>query len=279
MFESKFITTNDIRLHYLESNGIEHPVILMHGLTANAHSFGGILNDGLEHHLYVIDLRGRGESDKPDIGYSMQDHAKDIIGFMDNLNIKKAILGGHSFGALLSIYIAFHHPERVEKLILIDAAARMHPDTKDMIAPSMARLNKQWVNLDDYFNSIKNAPYLMGHWDKDVEKYYRADVQVIDENTVKTKSNLQHITEAVTDVFTIGIKWLEYISGVSQPSILINAPGMYTEKGAILPRENAMETVNLMKNCTYIEVPGNHLTMLFGDGASAIKIAIDEFLK
>ncbi len=277
--ERKFILANGIKIHYLFREGEGMPIFLLHGLTANAYSFGSILKiDHVKNPIFSIDLRGRGDSDKPLHGYKMHDHAEDILALMKELKIDKAILGGHSFGALLSIYIAYHYPTQVKKLILIDAAARMHPNTKEMIAPSMSRLTKLWPSQEEYLHSIRQAPYLMGAWDEDIINYYKADIERNDDTTVKTKSNIQNITEAVTDVFDIGLQWLDFIKLVEHEAILINGTDLYSHNAAILPKEFAMETVNMMKNCHYVHVPGNHLTMLFGKGAIKIADAINTFI-
>ncbi|MBX9448383.1 MAG: alpha/beta hydrolase [Taibaiella sp.] len=112
------IQTNGIHLHFIEYPNIDKPVlILMHGLTANAHAFGGLVAAGLaeNYRLIIPDLRGRGQSDKPAFRYTFRDHALDIIGLMDHLGLDAAVLGGHSFGGLLSVYMAVHFPKRVEK--------------------------------------------------------------------------------------------------------------------------------------------------------------------
>ena len=63
------------RLHYLEAGGEGLPLVLVPGLTANAHSFDGLLRAGLGDalHVLVFDARGRGLSDKPEFGYAMAD--------------------------------------------------------------------------------------------------------------------------------------------------------------------------------------------------------------
>ena len=103
----RFIETNGIRLHYLEHGGDGPTLILTHGLTANAHSFDGLIGAGLATGIRVlsVDLRGRGESDKPESGYTMADHAADMLGMFDTLDIDSVILGGHSFGGLLTYYL------------------------------------------------------------------------------------------------------------------------------------------------------------------------------
>jgi pimeloyl-ACP methyl ester carboxylesterase len=273
----KFIQTNGIKLHYLDGVGSEPTLILMPGLTANAHAFDGLIQAGLSprYRVLSIDLRGRGLSDKPETGYGMADHAQDILGLLDQLGIQKAILGGHSFGALLTFYLASHFPERVEKMVLLDAAAQMHPNTREMLASAMSRLGQTFPSFANYLDLVKKAPYL-AYWEDTMLSYYEADVLENPDGTVTQRSNPLHIIEAVTNV--LSEPWLEYMQNVNQPAILLNATGEYNLGAPLLPKENALATVALMKNCTYQEVWGNHQTMLYGQGAKDIVQAITHFL-
>ena len=274
---SNFIETNGIRLHYLEFKSDGPTIILMHGLTANAHSFDGLIDAGLSESFNIIsiDLRGRGESDQPDSGYTMKDHADDIIGFLDKMKIDKAIIGGHSFGALLSLYLAIHFPERVEKLLILDAAAKMHENTKEMLGPSLSRLGQTYPSLEYYIDKVKQAPYI-DFWDENMNTYYTADVKINDDKSVSCIPQLQNMVFAVNGV--LAEPWQQYLKSIEQPALLINGPGMYTMGAALLPKENALETVNMMKNCSYAEVPGNHQTMLYAQGAIQIVKAINDFI-
>ena len=280
---NKFVNTNGIRLHFLEHEG-EDPtkpvIIFLHGLTANANAFDSILHKIKGHRILAVDLRGRGLSDKPNANYTMNDHAKDIVGLMDALGIQQAVLGGHSFGALLSIFLAANYPKRVLKTIIIDAAARMHPNVKEMVEPSMMRLGKTWNSFDEYLVKIKNAPYLNEGWLPEMESYYRADVKKNIDGTITTQSSLKNMTQAIEGALNPSIKWLEYITCIEQPCLLINGTEAYGPSGdPILPKELALETVNMMKNCIYKNVTGNHLTMLFGKGAEETVETIESFLK
>ena len=278
----KFVNTNGIRLHYLEheSKDVLKPVIIfLHGLTANAHSFDSIIHKINGYRIIAVDLRGRGLSDKPQVGYSMEDHAKDILGLMEALNIKVAVIGGHSFGALLSIFLAAHYPKRVLRTILIDAAARLHPKVKEMVTPSMLRLGQTWNSFDAYLEMIKNAPYLNEGWLPEMEGYYRADIKTNVDGTVTSQSSLSAMTLAIEGALSPGENWLDYIKTIEQPSLLINGTEPYGPSGEpILPEELALETVHMMKNCKYKNVTGNHLTMLFGKGAKESVVAIENFL-
>jgi len=61
--------------------------------------------------------------------YSFELYGKQVTGFMDALNIKKATLAGQSMGGGISAYVAAHYPERVDRLILVDPAVIPYPMT------------------------------------------------------------------------------------------------------------------------------------------------------
>lgn len=275
---SKLADTGSIRLHYLDNEGSGPLLLLLHGLTANAHAFDGLLAAGLGDHFHTIsvDLRGRGLSDQPATGYTMKEHAADIIALLDVLQVEQAVICGHSFGAFLGLYLAAHYPDRVEKLILMDAAVNMHPKTKEMLGPALARLGQQFASFETYLSKVKQAPYL-GFWDEQMLSYYEADVSTNADGTVTPRSKPEQMMEAILKG-SLGEPWAELIKDNQKPSLLINAPGIYTMNAALLPRDLAMETVNMMHNCRYAAVPGNHQTMLYGEGARQIVTAITGFL-
>ncbi len=137
----KFSQTNGISLHYLDHPGEGPIIILMHGLTANAHFFDGLAASSLPNRLLAVDLRGRGQSDKPETGYSMAEHAADILGLMDNLGLDQVILAGHSYGGLLTCYLAANYPDRFSQCIVMDSGF-LHPNVKEIIKPSLDRLGQ-----------------------------------------------------------------------------------------------------------------------------------------
>ena len=275
---SKFLKTNEINLHFLDFAGENPPIILMHGVTANSHAFDGLVKAGInENNRFIsVDLRGRGLSDKPEKGYSMENHARDILGLLDHLNIEKAILGGHSFGALLTIYMAHYYPERIEKLILIDAAAKLHPDVREMLIPAMSRLGKTFPSFAEYLEKMKSSPYL-NFWDESMESYYKADVKENVDGTVTQRSSVENIFEALTSG-SFGENWIDFIKSIKKPAILLNGSDNYGLDAPILPKEFALETVNMMADCKYQQIPGNHQTMIYGNGANEIVKAIRDFI-
>lgn len=275
---SNYISTNGIQLHYLDFEGSGPTIILTHGLTANAHAFDGLIAAGLAPAFRVIsvDLRGRGLSEKPETGYTMKEHAEDIIGLMDALGIEKGIIGGHSFGALLTFYMAFHYPERIEKMILLDAAARLHPQTKEMLTSALSRIGQTYSSFDAYLEKVKSGEY-MTYWEDTMLSYYQADVADNIDGSVTQRSTPENITEAILKG-SFGEPWVELIKAAQQPAILLNGTLNYALNAPLLPKEFALETVEMMQNCQYKEVWGNHQTMLYGQGAKDIVEGIKAFL-
>ena len=152
----------------------------------------------------------------------------------------------------------------------------MHPNTKEMLGPTLSRLGKVFSSFDAYLEKVKTAPYI-DTWNDHMRSYYGADVKENNDETVSCIPQQQHMMEAVVKG-SLGEPWKDYLKNVDHETILINATGNYTMGAALLPEEYALETVELMKNCTYAKVPGNHLTMLYGKGAKEIVEIIRHFL-
>jgi pimeloyl-ACP methyl ester carboxylesterase len=277
---SRFIETNGIRLHYLEAGGNGPTLLLMPGLTANAHSFEGVLAAGLADRLRVLalDLRGRGQTDKPDGGYTLGDHAADVIGVLDGLGIDSVNLGGHSFGGLLTYQLAAAYPERVRRCVVIDAPAVVHPQILDQIQPSLARLDLTMPSWDQYLAFVKRMPYFDGWWDPLIERYYRADVEERPDGSVRPRSRPEHI-RAVIEGFK-DLDWLGIVGRVTQPTLFLRAPAPCGPRGSppLVTTEQARLTVDHLQHARLLDIPGNHMTMLFGDGASIAAAAIAAFV-
>ncbi len=100
-------------------------------------------------------------------------------------------------GGLLTFYIAAHHPERVSKLVIIDAAGSMHPRIRELIRPSLNRLGRVLPAWEAYLQAMKEMPFFNGWWDPAIESLYRADVQINEDGTVQARSRPEVIVEAV----------------------------------------------------------------------------------
>ena len=276
-----FAQTNNIQIHYLDYAGANPPLALMPGLTNNAHSFAGLINAGLNktRRLLALDLRGRGLSDKPDTGYGMADHAADVLGLLDALGLDHVVLGGHSFGGMLALYMAAKYPKRFSKLVIIDSAICWPSGAGALLKPSLDRLDKVFPSWDAYLNLAKGMPFLDGYWDQYIEEHYRADVEIRADGSVKPRTPRKVIQEVSTK--SGEVDWRQIVSQVKHPTLLLNAPGAYGAPGAppVLPDEYAMETAKALANGQYARAPGNHLTMIYGENAKKLVKKITRFVE
>ena len=97
------------------------PVVCLHGITAQHRAFNAAARYlGPSRGLVGVDLRGRGDSDKPESGYGLATHASDVIRVLDHLGLENAVLLGHSMGAFVALKIALASPDRVRALVLLD---------------------------------------------------------------------------------------------------------------------------------------------------------------
>jgi pimeloyl-ACP methyl ester carboxylesterase len=257
-------------LYYIDAAG-DRPLVLLHGLSANASSFHGLIRAGLSPAFRVIapDLRGRARSDKPETGYTMADHARDVLGVMDHAGVARAVLAGHSFGGYLGIYLAAHHPDRFERLVVLDAAITTHPRVAELLKPSLERLGKTLPSADAYLASIQSAAYLNGIWDEDVEAYYRAELVSEPDGTARSSTSPSAIAQSAYGLSCE--PWLHLAQSVRQPTLLVNALEPFGPSGTppLMEETWARATARAFPQGRYVTVPGNHITMLFADGAAA----------
>lgn len=128
--KGNFVTVDGKKVHYVES-GNGPPIILIHGFLYHSVMWKKNIDDlAKKFKVYAIDLWGWGYSERlKENEYSFERYGKQIVGFMDALNIKKATLAGQSMGGGISVYVAAHYPERVNRLILVDPAVIPYPMT------------------------------------------------------------------------------------------------------------------------------------------------------
>ncbi|MNU26845.1 3-oxoadipate enol-lactonase 2 [compost metagenome] len=278
--QNHFIESNGLKQHYLEFYaGPDKPhLIMVHGITANAHAFDGVIHAGLlgQYNIYCPDLRGRGLSAKPAFAYSLQDHAMDILGLLDHLGIEEANIAGHSYGGLLSAYLCANYPDRIRKIVFIDSAAELNPNSGAMLAPVFERLSKVYDSYDAFIDSMKSAPQIT-FWDDFMESYYCADIQMRADGRVDTIPNLANMTSVALNV--INQNWKSTFEKIMIPCVLINGTDDYNLDEPLLPRYKAKETVAIMKDCTLYSVKGNHQTMLYGANARDIAHIISDFIQ
>ena len=126
--DSQFIELNGINVHYKKWGEGEPTFILLHGFGASLFSWREVIEPLSKFGTVIAyDRPAFGLTERPlewegDNPYGLQAQTDLVIALMDELDIEKAILVGNSAGGTISMQAALQHPERVQALILVDAA-------------------------------------------------------------------------------------------------------------------------------------------------------------
>ena len=119
---SQYAQVGPYRVHYFEG-GKGPPLIFIHGLEGESLNWVEPMLDLRGHfHVYAIDLLGHGQTQQPDIAYSIQQQSEMLRQFLAAQNIKSADLVGVSMGGWVVLKLAVEHPEVVNRLVVADAA-------------------------------------------------------------------------------------------------------------------------------------------------------------
>lgn len=124
--QSHFIDVNGLRLHHLDWGAADRPtMVLMHGIRLHAHVWGDFCRRNRErYHVLALDQRGHGDSAwAPDGEYHLHDYYADLAAVVEARGLECFTLIGHSLGARVSLLYTHLHPERVERLVLVDMGA------------------------------------------------------------------------------------------------------------------------------------------------------------
>jgi len=147
MGQAKFVDVNGIRTRYFDG-GSGEPIVLVHGgqwpSTASAGGWAPIFDHlAANFHVYAFDKLGMGFTDNPktDADFTMDAIADHTLGFIQAMGIRRAVLCGHSRGALPVARIAADHPDLVSHLVILDSntLAPDDPNTPERIDPAADR--------------------------------------------------------------------------------------------------------------------------------------------
>ena len=115
------VTIFDVKIHYVEA-GSGPTVVLLHGLGGSSTDLFSLAALAKKFRVIVPDQIGFGKSDKPLINYRVGTYVDFLDRFLTELKIERASLVGSSFGGWVAASYALAHPERVERLVLVDSA-------------------------------------------------------------------------------------------------------------------------------------------------------------
>ena len=148
----RFVKVGDLDLHYLEWGNVgAPPVVMVHGLTGNAHAFDNLApHFANRYHVISVDVRGRGDSDwAPDGDYSNDAYVADLEGLRQALGLERLSLVGTSMGGRISLTYAGTYPDRVERTVLNDIGPEVDPRGGSRIATGIHDAVTTFKTMDE----------------------------------------------------------------------------------------------------------------------------------
>lgn len=259
--------------------GVGKPAVALHGITANFLNFAGVAERIAGRcPLFAIDLRGRGDSDKPQAPYGFAQHAKDVAAAMREMGMGPSVIVGHSMGAFVATALAEQNPELVSGLILIDGGyvfprgARVVDESlNSALAERINQLVHTYPSREAYREFWRSRPnFPPDEWNQWVERFL--DYEVGGEGPVQPKA-LQ--AGVVTDLME-GAKTEEILNrlrSIRVPVTWVRAEAGFTRAQYPLYADSTAEEIR--QYVPHIEdhkISGTtHYTIVLGKvGASAV---------
>lgn len=257
------IEVDGINLNYDASDGKEPTLLLIHGWTANMHRWDKIVEAlGSYYKIIRVDLRGHGDSDKPnDVTYRLDDYVSDMVKFLESKELNQVVVAGHSMGGMIAQKLYFKVPDKIKGLILIGTTAKVVDGFAMKLNTSLALfLFKVAYNFT--FKTVLSRAFSDLTPREERERLIREGLE-----TVPPYVAVQSFSDFVKN-FDMRNKLAE----IDAPTLV-----MVGERDRMLPPRMSRYLADNIRNSIYVEIPeAGHEVML--EKPDEVVRAIDEFL-
>lgn len=242
MWQDNFVELDNLHLHYWRA-GSGSPVIMLHGVTDNGRCWGRTADTlAQEFDVILVDQRGHGQSSAPEIGYRLDDHAADVYGLIDALNLQHVMLIGHSLGACVTLRAACNNPDKFSRIVLIDPPMPDSPQNVD------AEKRYEWFGWLRDFQS-KTIDELMEQNRASHPQWSDDEIRFMAESKHQVSPVLWGANGAILDTY-----WRDEMKKVSDMPVLLicGEPGL----GSAIRRERATEALSILQNGESVMIEG-----------------------
>ncbi len=246
-------------------------VLLVHGVTAHHGSWFAVADAAPDLDLVAPDLRGRGGSRTLPGPAGMREHADDLARLLDHLGLDHVVVVGHSMGAFVSVVLADRHPDRVERLVLVDGGLPLDLPagmaTDDVIAavlgPAVQRLSMVFPTREAYVDFWRAHPAFSGGVGPDLAAYFEADLVAVPDGFASGVSidRVREDTETQLDPDVLP----PALERLRVPTTLLRAErGLFDQPEALYSPELARRWADRLPMLDVADVVDcNHYTILF----------------
>lgn len=252
------------------------PLVLgVPGLSANALTFDALgaplASAGLN--LTALDLRGRGRSPAgPEGSHGWENHARDVLAAATALGAERFDLVGHSMGAFVGLVAANLAPERVRRLVLIDAVGVPDPRAMPPIFAAVSRLGAVYPSADAFLQKVAAAGVVP--WSPFWEAHYREDLVEVP-GGVRQRASATAVREDLRyGAWQLGVRSLW--RGLRARALLVRASEPIGDGGFIVTACDRDAFVQTVPGARAVEVPANHYGVMDHEQTAH---AVTEFLQ
>lgn len=178
-----------MKLHHREL-GEGQPMVILHGLFGFSDNWQTHAKKLSEYYrVILVDLRNHGHSAWSD-DFSYELMAQDLKELFDDLDLKKAILLGHSMGGKVAMLFAQKHPSLLEKLIVVDIGIKSYPMHHEHILKGMHAIDPEKIKarseaeaiLSQYIDSDGVRQFLLKnlYWKEKGQLAWRMNLKVLE---------------------------------------------------------------------------------------------------
>jgi len=127
--ELKTANRDGVKLRYLDTGSGEPTLVFIHGWCCNQSMWGDQIETFAQRHrIIAVDLRGHGESDKPDQDYDIAGFADDVAWLIREMGLNRPVLIGHSMGGVTALSLLRKHPDIARAAVFVDAGIMPFPE-------------------------------------------------------------------------------------------------------------------------------------------------------
>lgn len=236
------LNINGIKLAY-SRHGKGNPLVLLHGYPLDHHLWDEVapmLQDTFD--MIIPDLRGFGESTTVDTPYTMDDFASDIVGLLNQIDIHKTAIAGHSMGGYVALAFARLYPERVSGLGLVSSQVLADPpDRKEGRYKTASEVTEKGIGgvVETMTLKFTSDP----HWQAFARKTMEAQQPAAYIGALKAMAERVDSTPL--------------LSGIKYPVVVIHG-----DADALIPVERAREVKAALPESYLVEIKGSgHIPM------------------
>ena len=246
--DSLYVEVDGVRTRYITSGEGDKTIIFIHGFSSSLYSWRACLEPiSKQYRVFALDLKGFGFSEKPESEYTTGEYVDFVIHFMDALKLDKATLCGNSMGGGIAWRTALKYPERVEKLILVDAAG--YPSSRSGL-PFIMKLGRL-PGTDNLFSLFTTR----GRIRSSLESAYYYDEQVAEQTVdayyypMRTEGAMYAVLARMRNPRGDTEKWAGRISELTLPTLII-----WGADDTWIPAEDALRF--------HQDITGSHLQII-----------------